>query len=152
MDVIPKNLRTNITSSAVLFFLLPRFIAWANPVADPMTQFSAVMVVGSLLGLEAAISTISLLFFGMSPKPVFFAMLMVNAGIYFVVFLPIFETLDNLLIAELVIVFVEAAFIKLIARFDVFRLDTFRKVGWIGAITVSIIANLLSYYVGTIIS
>jgi hypothetical protein len=151
MDAMPKSPRTNIITSAILLLLLFRSISWANPVADPMTQFSTIMVVCSLLGLEAAILTISLLFFGMSPKPVFFATLFGNAAIYFSVFLPTYDILENLFLSELIIVFIEAGFIKLVARFDIFQWDTFRGIGWVGAIVVSTIGNLFSYYVGTII-
>jgi hypothetical protein len=109
------------------------------------------MVLGSLLGLEAAIITIALLFFGMSPKPLFFAIFLGNVAIYFGIFWSVYEIVENLLIAELIIVFMDAGFIKLLAGLDFFQLDSFRGIGWKVAVPVSIIGNALSYYIGTII-
>jgi hypothetical protein len=142
---------TSLIKLATMFALLLTGPALANPVVDPTHVIGSVMVLGSLLMLEASIATMALLFFGMSPKPVFFAILLGNIGMYFVVFWPMYEVLENLFIAESIIVFAEATLIKLVARLDFFQLDTFRGIGWKSAIVISVIGNLLSYYVGTII-
>ena len=87
----------------------------------------------------------------MSPKPLFFAIFLGNVAIYFGIFWSVYEIVENLLIAELIIVFMDAGFIKLLAGLDFFQLDSFRGMGWKVAVPVSIIGNALSYYVGTII-
>jgi hypothetical protein len=152
MDTILKTSRISIFKVFILSVFIFHTVVYANPVViDPIYTLGSIMVLGSLFFLEAAIITISLLFFGMSPKPLFFAILLGNAAIYFVLFLPIYEAIENLLIAELIIVVVDTGLIKLLAGFALFQWDTFQGVGWIGTGCISVIGNLLSYYVGTII-
>ena len=139
----------------VLFLLFfPATVAFANPVIvfDPISAFAYVMVLGSTLGLEVCITTILLLFFHMSPVPVFFALLIGNLAVYFGVFTVLLDAVPSLLIAEVVIVTIEGAFIKLISFFDRFQLETFTRLKWRYAFISAVVGNVVSYYAGTIIS
>ena len=137
----------------ILFFLLyPANVAFANPVFfDPITDVPYIMALGSAIAVEVCLTAIILLFFDMSPKPVFFALYAGNLAAYFAVFLPLLDALSSLLIVEAIIVAVDGALIKLISLHDTFHLDTFIKLKWKYAFIAAGIGNLVSYSVGAVI-
>lgn len=133
-----------------LFVLLLCNYAFANPIIDPVSGMSAVMVTLSTIGLESAITTIALFCLGMSPVAVIFAMLFLNMFTFIFMVFGMLEVIHSVLIVELMIVTIEAAFIKFMARFDVFIWETFRGISWRAAFIVSTLGNIVSYFVGNV--
>jgi hypothetical protein len=134
-----------------LFLLLyPTSVAFANPVVYPSP--SKIIVLGSAFTLEVSIITILLFFFHLSPVPVFLTLFMGNIGIYLTIFEPVLDMTPNLLVAEMLIVGLEGIFIKLISSLEVFQLETFTQFKWKYAFIVAAVGNIVSYYVGTVMS
>ena len=109
------------------------------------------MVFGSALWLEVSITTIILLFFNLSPVPVFVALLIGNLGVYFGLFGPLLDETTNLLMLEMMIVVIEGTFIKFISLIEAFQLETFTKLKWKYAFLSAAIGNVVSYYVGVVV-
>jgi hypothetical protein len=136
-----------------LVLLYPAATAFANPVNfDPASWIGYVVVLGSTLGLEAIIITIILLFCHMQPASSFIALLTGNVVMYFAIFRPVLSAVENVWVAELMIIVVEGIFIKVISLFDAFQLEDFKGLKWRTAFICAAAGNALSYYVGTIIS
>jgi hypothetical protein len=66
-------------------------------------------------------------------------------------FIALEEAIDNLLIIEIIIVVTEAAFIKLVSRFDAFQWESFQGFGWLAAFIISTLSNIVSYLVGGVL-
>jgi len=136
----------------VLIVLLFPATLLANPVVfDPFSSIRLVLIIGSLLWLEAAVITIILCFCRMEIVPSFIAMFAGNLAIYFAIFLPVLSAVNNLLIAEATIVTIDGAFIKIISTFDSFQMEDFKGLKWRTAFICAIVGNALSYYVGAVI-
>ena len=133
----------------VLFFAKAAF---ANPVVfDPLGSIGSVIVFGGAIIAEACLVTLLLLFFNMSIKPLFFALFFGNMVLYFVVFLPLLDLLPNLWITEILIVIADCIMIKLISLFEMFQEIDFNGLKWKYAFLVSMLGNLISYYVGAVV-
>ena len=128
--------------------------AMANPViiTDPAGTISWIVVLGSTLGLEAIVITIILYFCRMQPLPSFIAVLIGNTVIFFAIFRPVVSSVENLLIAEAVIVAIDGAFIKIISMFDAFQSEEFKNLKWRTIFICSAIGNALSYFMGNVIT
>lgn len=137
---------------AVLFCLTGT--AYANPinVPDPLNILAYVLVLGSAFVVEAGIVTLVLLFWGTDPKPVYKALIIGNAVIYFVVFLPLLDFISRVWIAEAVIVGLDGLMIKVISVLETFQDDTFRPLRWGYAFLIAAVGNVVSYYVGVAMS
>jgi hypothetical protein len=110
------------------------------------------MVLVSTIGLESAIAAILLFFLGMAPVQTLCAMLFLNVFTFGFMVFGLLEVIHNIIIIETLIIIVEAGFIKFLCRFDVFQLEFFQGVGWLGAFVVSTLSNITSYFVGNILS
>ncbi|OQA02541.1 MAG: hypothetical protein BWY69_01023 [Planctomycetes bacterium ADurb.Bin401] len=137
--------------TALIILLFPS-ILYANPIVfDPFGSIRAILVVGSMLWMEAVILTFILCFFRLEIVPLFFALFAGNLAIYFFIFSPILTESDNVLMAEIAIVAVDGIFIKLISRMDFFQMEDFTGLKWHTAFICALIGNALSYYVGSVI-
>jgi len=139
---------------SILFLLLcSAGVAFANPIIiDPIGGLAYVIVLGSAIGVEVAIITILLFFFDMSPAPVFIALFIGNLTVYFAVFLPLLDAVSNLWVAEGLIVALDGVLIKAISRYELFQLETFTQLKWEYAFLIAAVGNIVSYYVGAVIS
>lgn len=136
-----------------IVLLFPATVAFANPVIipDPLNWVRFVIVFGSSFGSEVLITTIILFFCHMAVVPLLIALFVGNLVIYFIIFQPVLSVTENLLVAEVVIVVVEGAFIKMISSFDTFQLEDFKGLKWRTAFITAVVGNLLSYSAGTVI-
>ena len=137
----------------VLFILVTATIACANPcIQSPTSIVAAIVVVIAALFLEIFITTGVLLFSGMALAPTFLALIIGNTGSYVGVLSPLFYYFEaHIVLVELAVVSVEAAFIKLICLFAAFQLDSFDGLKWRYAFLSAILGNASSYYIGTLI-
>jgi hypothetical protein len=138
----------------ILLILIPVTIAYANPTAQHPTSFAAtIVVVIAALCLEIFI-TIGVLFFsGIAPVPAFFALFLGNICCYLVVLCPlVFYFKLHVVLVEIAVVSVEAAFIKLISLIAIFQSDTFERLKWRYAFLAAVLGNAASYYIGTIMA
>jgi len=135
----------------VLFF--PATVAFANPVIvhTSLTWVRFVIVYVSSFGLEVLITTIILFFCHMAVVPLLISLFAGNLVMYFIIFQPVLSATENLLVAEVVIVVVEGAFIKMISLFDTFQLEDFKGLKWRTAFIIVAVGNALSYYAGVLI-
>ena len=101
----------------VLFFAK---VAFANPVIVSFGDVGSIIVLGAAFTVETCLVTLLLLFFGLSVKPLFFALFFGNLVLYFVVFLPLLEFMPSLWMAEVLIVAVEGIMIKVISQCEMF--------------------------------
>jgi hypothetical protein len=137
---------------AIIFVLLFPAVAFANPARfGPFGSIKMFIVLGSAFGAEVSLITVILFFCHIEPVPAFFTVLAGNLAIYFALFLPILSSFDNLLIAEVVIVATDGAFIKAISQFDTFQMEDFKGLKWPTALIIAAAGNALSYYIGTVI-
>lgn len=134
----------------ILFFATA---AYGNPViiiGDPIGSLSYVIVLGGAIVVEACIVTLLLLFFGMSLKPLFWALFFGNLALYFVVFLPLLEFLPSLWMAEVLIVAADGAMIKGLSMHGLFQENDFKGLKWRYALLIAMLGNSLSYCVGAV--
>jgi len=134
--------------------LLPATVAYANP-SSPFYPFDWVwgsIYYGGCFGPEVLLVVTILLFYHMDVFPVMVALFAGNILGYFFVFLPILEETGNVFASEMIIVCVEAVFIKLLSLFERFQMDDFKRLGWITAFVVAAIGNYVSYYAGVMIA
>lgn len=126
--------------------------AYANPVVfDPIGSMAYLLVLGSATVIEAGIVTLLLLFWGTDPKPVYMSFTVGNLVIYFLIFLPLLDV-SNLWLAEAAVVIMDGVLIKAITFSDAVRDDTFRPLRWLFAFCISVLGNIVSYYVGSVTS
>ena len=126
-------------------------VAFANPIVfDPVGSISSIMVLGGAITVEVCLVTLLLLFFSMSVKPLFLALFISNLIIYFVVFLPVLNLLPNLWMAEVLIVAADGIMIKVISLGEMFQEQDFKGLKWKYAFLISMLGNLISYYVGAV--
>jgi len=136
-----------------VILLYPAATAFANPVNfDPGSWIAFVIVFGATFGLEAFVVTAILFFCRMAIYPSLIALFIGNITIYFIIFKPLLSAVDNVLVAEVLIIIVEGIFIKIISSFDIFQLEDFKGLKWRTAFIASAVGNALSYYSGAIIS
>ncbi len=133
----------------LLVFVLPAALALANPVVDPFSGISSILVLLSTLGIEAFIVAMILMFFDMAPGSVFVAVFLGNLAIFFIIFLPLLDAVPNLLSVEIVIVAIDGSFIKFLSRLGRFQLDSFSSLKWRAAFIAAAIGNAFSYYIGS---
>ena len=131
----------------VLFFSK---VAFANPVIVSFGDIGSVIVLSAAFTVEACLVTLLLLFFGLSLKPLFFAIFFGNLVLYFVVFLPLLEFMPSLWMAEVLIVAVEGIMIKVISQCEMFWEMDFKGLKWKFTFLISMLGNVMSYYVGTV--
>jgi hypothetical protein len=126
---------------------------YANPVGIHPTHAAAlvVVIIASLL-LEVFVTTGVLLFLGISAVPAFFVLVIGNAVSYMGVLLPLYSEVKSVLFVEIVIVLVEAGFIKLFSCFQWFQGASFAGLKWRYAFLAAIAGNACSYYFGTLIA
>jgi hypothetical protein len=138
--------------AVLLILLYPAAAAFANPVNfDPGSWIAFVIVFGATFGLEACVITTILFFCHMAAIPSLIALLIGNASIYFIIFKPLLSAVNNVLVAEVLIIVVEGIFIKIISSIDTFQLEDFKGLKWRTAFIASAVGNALSYYSGAII-
>lgn len=137
---------------AVLVFMLSLAgIVWANPVAGPIVSDGGCLIVFmSASMVEVSITAILLFCFDLALKPVWMALFVGNMIIYYVLFLPLLETIPNLLIVEGLIVAADGILIKLVSLFDVFQTQSFKGFPWKYAFIIAAMGNFVSYYVGAV--
>jgi len=136
---------------AVLVILLyPAATAFANPVFVGISIAGIILCV--ILGLEACVVTLILFFCHMTAVPSLIALFIGNLVIYFIIFTPLLSAVDNVLVAELLIIVIEGILIKIISSYDTFQMDDFKGLKWRTAFIASALGNALSYYLGTLIS
>jgi len=123
--------------------------AFANP-SDPFGDAFSIAVVAGAIFVEASLAALLLMFFSMSIRPLFFALFFGNLAIYFVVFLPLLDSLPSLWMAEAFIVAADGIMIKVISMCEMFQEMEFEKLKWRYAFLVSMLGNSISYYVGAI--
>jgi hypothetical protein len=128
--------------------------AYANPIIvdDPLNTLAYTLVLGSAVAIEAGIVTLILLFWGTNPKPVYKVLIVGNLVIYFAAFLPLLDLTSRLWIAEAVIVGLDGIIIKIITGMETFQDDTFHPLRWGYAFLISAFGNVVSYYVGAVMS
>jgi hypothetical protein len=131
----------------VLFFAK---VAFANPTGVPFDGIGSIIVLGAAFTVEACLVTLLLLFFGLSVKPLFFALFFGNLALYFVAFLPLLDLMPSLWMAEVLIVAVEGIMIKVISKCEMFWEIDFKGLKWKFAFLISMLGNVMSYYVGTV--
>ncbi|MBN2020834.1 MAG: hypothetical protein JW749_11495 [Sedimentisphaerales bacterium] len=137
----------------IIVLLIASGEAMANPVNfDPNGWIGWVMVLGSTLGLEAIVTAVILLFCNMELWPTFAAVFLANIFIFFAIFRPVVLAVNNLLVAEAVIVAIDAAFIKIISMIDIFQGEGFNGLKWRTAFICAAIGNVLSYFMGNVIT
>jgi uncharacterized membrane protein len=137
---------------AFVILLYPAAVAFANPVViDPGTVIGLSLILGPVFALEALVVTAILLFSRMEVVPSLIALFVGNIAIYFIIFKPLLSVVNNILVAEMLIVIVEGIFIKIISFFDAFQTDDFKGLKWRTAFIASAVGNALSYYAGIII-
>ena len=126
---------------------------YANPVIfDPIGSLAFVLVLISAVAMEAGLVTLTLLFWGMEPKPIYIALYIANVIVYFTVFFPLVRAETNLWIAEAIVVAIDGVLIKMLTRYVTFRDATFRPLRWQYAFLIAAVGNLVSYYVGVVIT
>lgn len=112
-----------------------------------------VVVVFALL-VESGISTLFVVFSGLSPARVFFAMFAANATVYILGFRPLLEQeWFPLWLLECGVVGVDgvdAAAMKFISQFEFFQGEGFLKLGWISALLAGASGNAFSYFIGRV--
>lgn len=134
--------------------LFPVKAVYANP-STPFYPFDWVwgsIYYGGCFGPEVLIIVTILLFCRMEVFPVMIALFAGNILGYFFVFLPVLEETGNIFISEMIIVCVEAVFIKLLSLFERFQMDDFRGLGWNTAFMAAGVGNYISYYAGVMIA
>jgi hypothetical protein len=136
----------------LLILLYPAATAFANPVNFNHGSWIAFGIVfGATFGLEACVITTILFFCHMEAIPSLIAMLVGNIAIYFIIFKPLLSAVNNVLVAEILIIIVEGIFIKIISLLDTFQQEDFKGLKWRTAFIASAVGNALSYYSGAII-
>ena len=147
------KVRRQCVIATALMLVFPALAA-ANPIIVPdLTKVAAtVIVVGAAFVVEMAITTGYLLFVGLSPGTVFAALLPLNIGTYLCVLVPALDFDVPVLIIEVVVVSIEAAAIKVMAVFPLFRRDNFLCLRWRHALGAAAVGNAFSYWVGNMMS
>jgi len=136
----------------IFMFLLLANVAFANPriAFGPFDVFAIFVLVGAIAA-EACLVTLLLMFFGMSLKPLFFALFFGNLAIYFVIFLPLLEILLNLWMVEILIVVADGIMIKVISMCEMFQESDFKGLKWKYALLIAMLGNSLSFYLGEVV-
>lgn len=127
--------------------------ALANPCGPHPTEFVAwTVVVLAAMALEVFVTTGFLLFSGLAPIPTAGVLVIVNAGSYLGIALPLYEAAKSVWLVEVVVVLAETAIIKLLSLFGPFQQDTFTGLKWRYALLAALAGNACSYYVGTLLA
>lgn len=137
----------------LILFLLCSSAAFANPIVSTMESLfsAATIVIFFALIVETSAVTILLWFFDMSVKPVYFTFFIGNLTVFLLVFLPVIRSDVNWIAAEWIAVLCDSSAIKIISLFDLFQEATFKSLKWRYVLLVSVIGNIVSYYVGAIL-
>ena len=141
--------------TAIPLILILVTTAQANPCIhqSPASIAATIVVVIAALCLEIFITTGVLIFSGLALAPTFIALTIGNIISYLGVLSPLAYYFElHIVFVELVVVSVEAAFIKLISLFPVFQLDRFTDLKWRYAFLAAILGNASSYYIGTLMA
>lgn len=125
---------------------------FANPIIyEPTRLIPYIYIVGSCLLVESCIAAFILFFLDLSPKPMAAALFVGNLIIYFTIFRPFYERVDNFFVSEAMIVVLDGILIKIISSNAAFQENTFKRLRWPTAFMVAAIGNVVSYYVGVAI-
>jgi hypothetical protein len=138
----------------ILLVLLAPVAAQANPyILNEKSLLAFGVVAFWAFIVEAGVVALILLCRGLAPLRFFGAYFVANALVFFFVFQPLVgrEWLP-LVVLELIVVLIDAAVIKFLARFSSLQGEGFSRISWLYAITSSGIGNLLSFFVGYLIS
>ena len=137
----------------MLLVLVPVGVAYGNPCVDPASEAATMVVIVAALGLEVFITMGVLVFSGMALAPTLLALTLGNIGCYLGVLGPLFYHFElPLVLVEVVVVVVEAVFIKLISLIGTFQLERFDGLRWRSAFLAAILGNASSYYIGTLMT
>lgn len=128
------------------------YVALGNPVVSPAHVLGFVVVVGTSLLVEVAITTGCLTLVGMSAGTVFAALLVINIGTYFGILLPALDAGFYIIILEALVVMTEGAVIKLISCFAFFQGGNFSGLKWRYAFGAAALGNAFSYWIGNMLS
>lgn len=147
-----------IVYAAVAICLWACSIAQANPIPSPdrvaKTVVGTVILVGVVAGLlfvESCLTAMLLLFAGLTGLRMLGALVVINVISYVLVLLPLLHGGVWIYLAELAVVLVEAALIKLASAFEVFQADSFVRLKWRYALLVSLLGNAFSYLAGRMV-
>ena len=138
----------------LLALLFPAAIAFANPKTYqifPTEGLKVIIYYGSCFGAEVLLVATILFFCHMSVVPLLVTLFTGNLVMYFFIFQSVLEATGDILASEVVIVFVEGVFIKMLSRFDSFQMDDFKGLKWITAFIIAGAGNFISYYSGIVI-
>lgn len=137
----------------ILLLLCLPAAAYANPaVFNPIDTTAYLLVVGLASLVEAGMIALVLMFWGTEPMPVYMIFIAGNVILYFAVFVPLLDATSSVWLSEAVIVGLDGMLIKMVTFFDSVRADTFRPLKWAYAFVIAAAGNILSYYIGTVIS
>ncbi|MCG3150606.1 MAG: hypothetical protein PCFJNLEI_04094 [Verrucomicrobiae bacterium] len=138
----------------ILLLLCIPAAAYANPVMLPSSGLLAFcIVVFWALVVEAGVVTLLLMFKGLVPLRFFMAFGLSNFAVFAFLFCPLLSLEKIPLgILELLVVGVDGAFIKLIARADGMQGDDYVSLSWSYALVTSLAGNAVSYFVGATMS
>lgn len=134
----------------LIALLLPATAAYANPTIglEPLGGIKSVIFYGGCFGAEVLLVATILFFCHMAVLPLLFALFAGNLLGYFFIFQPILEETGNVFASEIIIVFIEAVFIKLLSLFDRFQMEDFKGLKWVTAFIIAAAGNYLSYFSG----
>jgi len=120
----------------------------ANPTVLPHRVVAAIVVIGAALVVEALLTALVLVFFQLISFHLIWVLLLVNAVLYPLVFLPLMGITGNVPISEIIIVAIEALIIKMLSRIGAFQTGDFRRLPWLGAFLAAAVGNASSFLVG----
>ncbi|MHC4713755.1 MAG: hypothetical protein ACYTAN_10875 [Planctomycetota bacterium] len=123
-------------------------IAMANPTVLPKRLPATVIVIGAAFVVEVMLTALVLVFCGLVSMHLIWALLLGNAVLYAAAFLPLLSATGNVPVSEIIIIVIEALFIKMLSRFEVFQTSDFRRLPWIGAFLAAAVGNMASMLVG----
>ncbi len=135
----------------IIALLFPATAAYANPLSSPLGIFRPFIYYGACFGAEVSVVVIILFFCHISAISLAFVLFAGNLVLYFVLFRPMLSATGSVAASEVVIVFVEAVFIKFLSSLDSFRMDDFKRLRWITAVIIAAVGNWASYYSGLVL-
>ena len=132
--------------------LLPLTVM-ANPVMIDGTSLLAFVIVAFwAFVVETGIVALLLAFRGLQPLRIFMIYFAVKVVVFLFLFQPLLEHDWPIPILEFFVVCINGLTIKILAGFEALQSDNFSGFSWLSAATISLVGNVVSYFIGLIAS
>jgi hypothetical protein len=140
-------------STIITMICLAPFAAFANPyILDPGSLIAFWVVAFWAFVVETAIVTLVLAFCGLQPVRIFIIYFLIKAAVFLFLFQPLLEKGWSIPILELLVVFIDGLVIKILAGLGALQTESYGKLGWLTAFMISLIGNVVSFFIGLIAS